>query len=171
MLVFIQISMEEANLFHGQFSDNSTNVTDFSRRPLVTVHISGDSPVSNDSRHRTQNQVRYNLEEGENTFEHIPLSNETSANNSDNETSVDQNDLLSFISFEKELHCEQIYIGDDSCVICLEQYNENNHHTVVLPCGHILCLQCTTTLARNKRYSYVECPSDRLEHKIKDFIL
>ena len=64
----MQILIGEGNLFNGQSSDNGTNDPDFSRHPVVTVHISGDSPISDDAHHRTQNQVRYNLEEGETTL-------------------------------------------------------------------------------------------------------
>jgi hypothetical protein len=76
-------------------------------------------------------------------------------NNFVNETSVEQNNLLSFVSFDREHHCDQTYLGDENCVICTEKFDEDDHLPILLPCGHIFCLKCTTVLARKKHTCFV----------------
>lgn len=88
-----------------------------------------------------------------------------------NETSVEQNNLVSFVSFDREHHCDQTYLGDENCVRCTEKFDEDDHLPILLPCDHIFCLKCTTVLARKKHYNYVVCPCDRRKHKIKYFQL
>jgi len=157
--------MGDANSFPGQSSYDCSISPYVRRRPVDPEQTSDDSSVSDDSpvpRHRTQNRVRYNLEERETTSKHIPSSNEAS---------VEQNDLMSFISFGKEHHCDKIYIDDKNCGICFELYDENYHHPFLLPCGHVLCLTCITALAKKEDFNCVVCPNDRLKHEIKDFQL
>jgi hypothetical protein len=102
---------------------------------------------------RTHTRVRHSLEEGETISEHRPSSDEISENNFVNETSVEQNNLLSFVSFDREHHCDQTYLGDENCVICTEKFDEDDHLPILLPCGHIAYV-CRTGIQRSYSVSF-----------------
>lgn len=83
--------------------------------------------------------------------------------------SGDNMDLLSYVSFDREQSGDKIYMDDDNCVICADYFDDSDHRTVLLPCGHMFCLQCITVLAFKRHYRCMECPIDRLTHQITRF--
>ena len=52
-----------------------------------------------------------------------------------------------------------------SCVVCMEDYDEDGHIPRLLPCTHTLCENCVKQLIRNQR---LECPECRAKHDEKN---
>lgn len=83
--------------------------------------------------------------------------------------SVDNMDLLSYVSFDREQGGDQIYMDDENCVICAEYFDDSDNRPVLLPCGHMFCLQCIAVLAFKRHYRCIEYPIERLTHHITRF--
>ena len=73
----------------------------------------------------------------------------------------------SWLSFgdQDELN-KNIYL-DDNCLICLEEFNELQHHPRILPCGHVICNECLIGLARSTIFTVVKCPQDRQVFRVE----
>ena len=144
-----------------------------------------DAILASIPRHRTLNLDRHNIDD---TYSHVSTTETISVDGpsfaetisdisfSLNETitdsvpfSVDDMDLLSYVSFDREQGGDKIYMDDENCVICAEYFDDNDHRPVLLPCGHMFCLQCITALAFKRHYRCIECPIDRLTHHITRF--
>lgn len=86
-------------------------------------------------------------------------------------------------SRESELKYSTMKKFNDECPICLEQINMSQNHNIVLDCGHVIHINCTSELIKHMKYvqmfyntesqirtidtqknmTYVKCPFCRLE--------
>ncbi|XP_063429834.1 uncharacterized protein LOC134712323 isoform X2 [Mytilus trossulus] len=73
----------------------------------------------------------------------------------------------SVLSFQNENENDTVYIDSDVCLICLEQYDDEERKPIILPCGHILCTACVRIMAHKRRYKSIKCPVDREKHDIR----
>ncbi|XP_048744331.1 uncharacterized protein LOC125657653 [Ostrea edulis] len=76
----------------------------------------------------------------------------------------------SWLSFEGEADnvIENVFIGDETtCFVCLENYNDRQNQPRIMPCGHIVCNQCLTGLAKTLLFTEIKCPQDRQVYKVK----
>lgn len=60
-------------------------------------------------------------------------------------------------------------MDDENCVICAEYFDDSDNRPVLLPCGHMFCLQCIAVLAFKRHYRCIEYPIERLTHHITRF--
>lgn len=65
-----------------------------------------------------------------------------------------QKTSLSYVNTIKVLSRRIISNCDITCPICLEELTSCSKHTVIIPCGHILCFCCNI-------YIQDECPMCR----------
>ncbi|KAL4220057.1 hypothetical protein ACF0H5_020468 [Mactra antiquata] len=89
----------------------------------------------------------------------------------DSESENDENVDDLEISFEDDISDtgdKRVYFDENSCEICVSEYDEDVHKPIILPCGHVLCLHCVRKIFKRNKLQYVECPLDRKTHLVKN---
>jgi hypothetical protein len=49
------------------------------------------------------------------------------------------------------------------CGICYRPYNHTEKKPLSLPCGHTFCQECLITISKHSR---INCPLDKIAHKV-----
>ncbi|KAL4216581.1 hypothetical protein ACF0H5_024304 [Mactra antiquata] len=169
--------------FSAEFEETQTNDADVLGATGFTT--ASNSTNSSFEGHRDEIRNSYSSAEFEETQTNdadvlgatgfTTASNSTTNNSYDLEShavdkSNDVNNTLDDISFEEKIDEKtQIFISDDvSCGICMIEYDHSKCVATVLPCGHILCLNCVREISKEENFRKCTCPWCMKEHNIKN---
>lgn len=98
---------------------------------------------------------------------HEQISNDSSYTESTLRSRHSVGEPPSVLSFQNESENATVYIDSDVCLICLDQYDDEERKPIILPCGHILCTACVRIMAQKRGYKSIKCPVDREKHDFR----